>query len=160
MADAVSGFTHFCSKPSISLSSRIFSSGSHVLCLNKDELRNKYKKHKSYCTRVGIMHIYKFILFKTKCRYTTHLKGGWQFYWSLTSLPILSISPGIQVVPATMKQMVDKQKQLATWADNPLNMVGICSSIFFGVLSCKFCILLQIVGFVPALSYRASPACF
>lgn len=132
MADAVSGFTHFCSKPSISLSSRIFSSGSHVLCLNKDELRNKHNMHKFCCTKVGIMHIFKFILlFKTKCRYITHLKGGWQFY-CLTSLPILSISPGIQVVPATMKQMVDKQKQLATWADHPLNMVGICSSIFFG----------------------------
>lgn len=58
-----------------------------------------------------------------------------------------------------MKQMVDKQKQLATWADNPLNMAGICSSIFFlgGVLSCKFCILLQILGFVQALSYRQVP---
>lgn len=121
------GFTHFCSKPSISLSSRIFSSGSQVLCLNKDEATCKHTTkilHQS-----GINPHFQLNL-RTKMtaqkhRQTPHLKRRAVHFIevkkdALTSLPILSILPGIQVVPASKEKKnkktrpVDKQKQLAT----------------------------------------------
>lgn len=86
--------THFFSKPSISLSSSIFSSGSHVLCLMKN---------------AEIWHNHAFQTHKEKLelwKYVTVYSGA------LTSSPILSILPDIQVVPASHKKMADNQIHL------------------------------------------------